>query len=47
MFEHKGFCMELLGIHIPEIAVGAFAGIIVLVIVIFIVKGFMDEMKKK
>lgn len=39
--------MELFGFWIPIEAVWIFAGIIVLVIIIFIVKGFLDEMKKK
>lgn len=39
--------MELFGINIPIEAVWIFAAIIVLIIIVFIVKGFLDEMKKK
>lgn len=39
--------MELFGIAIPMEAVWIFAAIIVLIIIIFIAKGFLDEMKKK
>lgn len=39
--------LGMLGIKIPTEAIWVIAGIIVLVIVILIIKGFIDEMKKK
>lgn len=39
--------MQLLGFDIPMEAVWIFAAIIVLIIIVFIAKGFFDEMKKK
>lgn len=39
--------MTLFGITIPMAAVWIFAAIVVLLIVVFIAKGFLDEMKKK
>ena len=38
--------MELFGIEVPMTAIWVVVAIIVLVIVVFIAKGFMDEMKK-
>jgi ABC-type lipoprotein release transport system permease subunit len=38
--------MTLFGFSIPMEAVWIIAGIIVLIIVVFIAKGFIDEMKK-
>ena len=37
----------LFGIGIPTEAIWIIAGVIILVIVILIIKGFIDEMKKK
>ena len=38
--------MELFGIQVPMEAIWIVVAIIILVIVVFIAKGFMDEMKK-
>lgn len=38
--------MELFGMQVPIEAIWVVVAIIVLVIVVFIAKGFMDEMKK-
>ena len=38
--------MELFGFTIPMAAIWAIVGIIVVVIIAFIAKGFIDEMKK-
>ncbi len=38
--------MQLFGISVPMEAIWIIVAIIVLVIVIFIAKGFLDEMKK-
>ncbi len=38
--------MELFGMQVPIEAIWAIVAIVVLVIVVFIAKGFMDEMKK-
>ena len=38
--------MSLFGFEVPMEAIGVVVAIIVLVIVVFIAKGFMDEMKK-
>lgn len=38
--------MELFGMPVPPEAIWAVVAIVVLVIVVFIAKGFMDEMKK-
>ena len=38
--------MDLFGIHFPMEAIWAVAIIVVLIIVVFIAKGFIDEMKK-
>ena len=38
--------MEIFGMMIPVEALWAFGGLVVLAIIGFIAKGFMDEMKK-
>ena len=38
--------MELFGMQVPIETIWAIVAIVVLVIVVFIAKGFMDEMKK-
>ena len=38
--------MTLFGFFVPMEAIWIIAGIVVLVIVVFIAKGFIDEMKK-
>ena len=38
--------MEPIGMQVPIEAIWAIVAIVVLVIVVFIAKGFMDEMKK-
>ena len=38
--------MELFGMQVPIEAIWAIVAIVVLVIVVFIAKGFKDEMKK-
>lgn len=38
--------MELFGISIPMEAVWILVALVVLVVVVFIAKGFLDEMKK-
>ena len=38
--------MELFGIQIPMAAIWVVVAIVVIVVVAFIAKGFMDEMKK-
>ena len=38
--------MELFGMQVPIEAIWAIVAIVVLVIVVFIAKGFIDEMKK-
>ncbi len=39
--------MELFGIQIPMAAIWVVVAIVVILIIAFIAKGFMDEMKKK
>ena len=39
--------MTLFGMNIPMEAVWAIVAVIILIVVIFIAKGFIDEMKKK
>jgi uncharacterized membrane protein YjfL (UPF0719 family) len=38
---------QLIGIPIPNWVIWAVLGVVLLVVVIFILKGFIDEMKKK
>lgn len=38
--------IDLFGIQVPVVAIWVLVAIIVLIIVVFIAKGFMDEMKK-
>lgn len=45
-FEDKGYPMDLFGFNVPMQAIWIIVAIVVLVIVAFIAKGFLDEMKK-
>ncbi|MDR0500101.1 MAG: hypothetical protein LBG97_02480 [Coriobacteriales bacterium] len=47
MFESAGWLEETIGIDIPDAALFVVIGVIVLVIILLILKGFLSELKKK
>lgn len=46
VLDRKERNMELFGITIPDYAIWIVAGVIVVILIAFIGKGFIDEMKK-